>query len=63
MHMPKGQLSAVYNKDYTTTEVKHEIMTTQCNKLNALRKFKQTLWYKRFFSVIQLIYFKSLSFC
>jgi len=44
----------VYKKDYTTTgnyttvEIKHEIMTMQCNKLKALQKFKQTSWYKRF---------------
>jgi len=38
-------------KNYTTTEIKHEITTMQCNKLNALglQKFKQTSWYKRFF--------------
>jgi len=33
-------------ENYTTTEIKHEIMTLQCNKLNTLQqfnfKFKQT---------------------
>jgi len=24
-------------------------MTMQCNKLNTLQQFKQTLWYKKFF--------------
>jgi len=41
----------MYNKDctntglqenYTTAEKKHDIMTMQCNNLNALQKCKQT---------------------
>jgi len=39
----------VYNKEYTSTEIKHEIMTLQCNKLNALQKFKQIRGIKDFF--------------
>jgi len=33
--------TAQLQENYTAKEIKHELMTMQCNKLNALQKFKQ----------------------